>query len=102
MIDFSQQVIGFNGEPMRDNADGDAVLTLGRAVANALCVAYQDEQNVSGAEKFKRGKMAFELRDAKEHELPAEDIALVKRLIAKLYGPAVVFRAYQMLDPAEK
>ncbi len=108
MIDFTRTITDFNSDPiddqisMQSNGGCKVELTLGRAAAHALCMNFSDEQNVDGAEKFRRGKLAFEIRDAADRDVPAEDLTLIKKLMAKLYSPMVIFRAYQMLDPAEK
>ena len=44
--------------------------------------------------------LAYEIRENKSAELKAEDIATIKNLISKMFGAAVVFRAWPMLDPA--
>ena len=103
MIDFTSVLFDFDGVALVDptvQADKKQLLTLGRAASHALCASYSDEQNLSGDEKFRRGMLAYEIRENKSAELKAEDIATIKNLISKMFGAAVVFRAWPMLDPA--
>jgi len=44
--------------------------------------------------------LALRLHKASETELTAQDIALLKNLIAKVYDPLVVGQAWAILDPA--
>jgi hypothetical protein len=74
-------------------------LTLLRAARNGLGTKFQDEPNLSGDESYKRGDLAQELSKP-DIKLKAEDIALIKKLIAKLYPPTVVFQAWRELDPS--
>ena len=109
MIDFKQKILGLKGEEIDDiiemqtNGGTKIVLTLAAAVSQSLCYSYPSEQNISGKEKFRRAKLALEILESSGPlELKSEDVTLVKELLAKLYSPTVVYRAWQMIDPAEK
>jgi hypothetical protein len=108
MINFTQELFDFDSHPIRDdiamqaNGGKPISLTLGRACSHALCAVFEDERNLSGEEKFERGMLAVEVRDNAAAELKAEKITLIKKVVAKLYGPIVVYRAYPLLDPTEK
>lgn len=108
MIDFTTVLKDQDEKPLQDTmamqANGEIViaLTLGRAASHSLNMQHQDEQNLSGEDKFKRGKLAFEIRDNVSAVLKAEEISLIKRQIAKLYTPIVVYRAWPLLDAGEK
>lgn len=73
------------------------------ALGDVCCVALQaqlpDEQNLSGAEKVKRFKLAVAIANGGVQDLKAEDISLLKTMIGKCYGTAIVGRAYELLDP---
>lgn len=106
MPDFSTVITDLDGEPIPDSLDGkpdDAHrnLTLGFACRHALCCNFPDERDVAGEEKFRRAKLAFDIAEGGAGTLRAEDITLIKKLIGKLYGPIIVYRAYALLDPAE-
>lgn len=115
-IDFALLLIDPEGCPLRDEfahprtdvprpPDGCAPsdrpgLTLGRAVYRALLFSYRDEGEVAGDEKLRRGALAERVWSAKgELALAPEDLVLIKKLIGKLYAPAVVARAWPLLDP---
>jgi hypothetical protein len=107
-IDMTAVMMGDQGVPLKDVADRTAEdpdckkcrdLTLGRAVVNALFVMLPEERDLSGEQKFSRGLLAKRVESDPKAQLSAEEIAVVKRLIGKTYGTAVVVQAYQMLDP---
>lgn len=111
--DFTKKILDEDGKPFtvcieqKKGAPNECVreedLTLGRAARNALGVSYPDEQGISGDEKYHRAEVSQAIVGATELKLKAEDVALIKRLIAKFYGPRVVFQAWRELDPpAEK
>lgn len=77
-------------------------LTLGLACYHALLVSFPDEQNVSGEEKFRRGELASAVRSAADYAPSSEEVTLLKKVVAKLYSPGVVFAVYRKLDPSYK
>jgi hypothetical protein len=111
--DFSAPLLDLDGQSINDQTvnpagqlidrvgpDGQPTsLTLGRVAIVALFGQYPDEQSLGGEEKFARGMLAMKLADARELTLTAEETAMLKKLISKAYGPLVVLRAWQMLDP---
>lgn len=106
--DFSKVFLNDDGKPLcsveiKDNADcpeGKA-LTLRMASRNALRANFPDERDISGDEKYRREELGQGLVGAGDIKLKAEDIALLKKLIAKLYNPVVVYQAWNILDPKE-
>lgn len=84
---------------MRSNGGIKTDLTLGRASANALCATYSDEADLPPTEKFHRAEIAMKVRENAQVALSVEDIALIKKMIGKFYGPIVVYRAFSLLDP---
>jgi len=94
VIDFSTVLKDIDGKPI---PDGEGQATLGRACANALLI---DDRDASGDEKVKRFLIATKIRDAKKiNDLPVEDIALIKKLVAKAFPPLIVGRCWEILDP---
>lgn len=83
--------------------DTDERWTLRRAITNALNGQYEDEK-IDGAEKSKRGLLAFDIHSAKQPvDLSAEEITLIKTLAGKAYGPLMVAQVWRLIDPpAEK
>lgn len=99
-IDFTVVLTDLDGKPITTEAQGKGeTVTLGKAAATALLMSFPDEQNLDGAEKVKRFGLAVKIREAKDVALSAEDVALVKKVIAKTYGALIVGRAWPLLDP---
>ena len=99
-LDFTQPLTTLSGQPFTD-PDSKVTITLATIAENALLQAYPDEQNLSGEEKLKRYTLARKIEDNKQKaELSAEEIALLKKLIAKLYNPLILGQSWKMLDPA--
>jgi hypothetical protein len=102
-VDFSAVLTDPDGAPIIDCVSADCAgkppLTLGRLALHVLTASFPDEQGLSGEEKFRRGLLAMRVYGGGKVVLNAEDTALIKRLIAKGYGPLVVLRAWPLLDP---
>jgi hypothetical protein len=100
-VRIAEVLKAFNGTPHKDFVDGRTTendLTLKTAIVNSLTAIYNDEKP-NGEESFKRGQLAHRVYKT-EHELDlsAENIADIKRLIGKYYGPAIVFAAWTILE----
>lgn len=102
--DFSTVLTDQSGAPLMvamDKTGTPVPMTLGVAAEQALFASFPDETTLSDQEKFHRGTLGLKIGDAKGTvDLPAEDTALIKKLIAKAFGPLVVARAWPLLDPA--
>lgn len=102
-MDFSAVLTDQDGAPIIDCAGPDCAskppLTLGKVAMRSLTASFEDERNLSGEEKFKRGQLAEKVYSGGSVALSAEDTALIKRLIAKGYGPLIVLKAWRLLDP---
>lgn len=101
-IDFAQAI---------NNLDDKQIdtMTLKSISVVALSETFRDERNpsipetVPAEEKFSRGELAMRIHAATEPlELKSQDVTLLKKVIARGYGPIVVYRAWPMLDAAEK
>jgi len=82
--------------------DTCAPLTLGVAAANALSMNDPDEKDLAPREKARRGRLAERVYNGGNFDLGADDVALIKRLMNKLYGNVVMMRALPLLDPNDK
>lgn len=99
--DFSTVLRGEDGVPYKDELIAQKPdLTLGLVSFHALLGEYKDEPNLPGEEKYRRGELAARVRDAGELQLKAEEVALLKKVVAKAYGPLIVFKTWPLLDPA--
>ncbi|KKN29313.1 hypothetical protein LCGC14_0845230 [marine sediment metagenome] len=97
-IDISKLLKGLDGKPL---VNQEEELTLGNVMGTALLMVYTDEQ-IGGDVKYKRHQIAQRLYGQKTIELSIEEIALIKDLIGKAYGPTVVGPAFDMLEGSGK
>ncbi len=74
--------------------------TLKYIVLEALQMIFNDEQGLSGEEKVKRWLLAVRIEATSEIDLDltVEEIALIKRLVGKAYGPLIVGQTWEMLE----
>jgi len=80
------------GEPIGKDLD------LKSAASSALLGNYQDER-IEGAEKVLRYKLAMKIFGAGEEvELTAEEIALIKKLIARMFSVLITGQAWEYLE----
>ncbi|MCC6172080.1 MAG: hypothetical protein IT481_08630 [Gammaproteobacteria bacterium] len=96
-IDFTVVLQDLDGQPMQN---GGKAMTLGDTVAHALLSPYAGEESIAGEEKIRRFELARKLRGAVDPALTAEDVALIKKLVAKAFAPLVVGRVWEIVDPA--
>lgn len=94
-IDFSYVLNDLSGKPF---PDGEKSVTLGSAAVAALMQSYQDEHGITGEEKFQRFALAQRVWGATLVDASSEDVARIKLLVGKFFGPAVVGPAYKALD----
>jgi hypothetical protein len=101
-IDFATPITQIDGTtPLRSEGDKGKIITLGDVAENALLGSFPDEQNLKGEDKIKRYAIARKIEDQrKDPVLTADEIALIKTLIAKAYNPLVTGHAWKLLDPA--
>jgi len=110
-INVTQQITGLDGTPMVTGKQicqmcGQVVgesepMTVRLAATRSLTASFRDEQGLTGDEKWPRFHLALKITDENEPSLTVEDIALVKKLVGKMYGPVVVGRVWAILDPPE-
>ena len=72
-------------------------ITLGIVSTRALLTP---EQNLQPEDSQKRGQLALSVYRSAGAQLTAEEVALIKKRIAAVYGPLIVARAFPLLDPA--
>lgn len=85
----------FDGNPI---VDGGRELTLKLVSVNSLMVPYPDETTLTGDEKMSRYLLAQRIHPGGVIELRVEEVAKLKTLIGKAYGPIVVGPAFQILE----
>jgi hypothetical protein len=99
-LDFTAQLKQLDGSAFVDPSGKEAPVTLGTIAEISLLTTYPDEQNLSGEEKTKRFSLALKIHEKKEVPLTADEITLIKKLIAKNYNALITGRAWELLDPA--
>ena len=91
-INFNQPIKNIQGEEIKD-------LTLKTVSVEALLANFSDEQSLSGEKKAKRYVLATRIyANPEELDLTIEEIAKIKQLIGKGYGPLIVGQAWDMLE----
>lgn len=97
---LNQALTDLNGKAIEEKA-GDVTrpLTLATVCVNALLMPHEDERNLSGKDKVSRYELAKKINGAEgEIDVKAEDITLLKNLLAKAYTPLIVGQAYAVLE----
>jgi hypothetical protein len=97
-IDFNAPVMGLDGKPRKDGA---TVVLLKDIAVLALDRADADDSKPDAKEKVRRGHLAQRVYGAKEPiALDVEDVALIKRLVGRVYQSTVIVATVEdMLDP---
>lgn len=99
-INFQTPIVDYDGQPVKD--DTGKTTTLGRVAMISLGSRYQEDTNASTDEIYKRGQLAAKVYEAKAPvDLTVEEVALIKRFIAKSQSPLIVAKVFPMLDKAE-
>lgn len=98
-IDFSAILLNLNDTPLMQppGADGAASPATLAWVASEALLRATDEKD--GQKKYALYALAMKVGGGGEHELKAEDVALIKVKIAEQFGPLVVGRSFDLLEP---
>jgi len=94
-IQMNQELKRLDGVPLKD---GENVVALKKPCVEALLGIYPDETGLSGEDKLLRWRLAQRIDKGGEVELAAENIALIKKLVAKAYGPLIVGQVWELLE----
>ena len=97
-VDFKAPIRALDGTPIPVSESDRSPVTLGQVAETALVSPAQGEA-LQPEEKARRFALAVKIRAGRE-PLTVEEIATVKRAVGQLYGPLVVGRAWELLDPA--
>ena len=98
-IKFSQVLKNLYGEPMEDRSSKKP-LTLSMICVEAL-LSTDPKENIDGAEKLRRFNLAKDIHEGKKDSLSAEEVVLLKELVAKFYPTLVVGQTLPMLDNSD-
>lgn len=67
-------------------------------IADVLCGNYQDEQSLSGIDKFMRGKLALKVKAEDQNNFEIEELAMIKDIIGKRASVPVVYQTFNILE----
>lgn len=105
IVDVTQLITDLDGKPLpdkrADHKKGDEIpdLTLKATLTSCLLANFEDEAELSGADKLERFNLANKINKAeKTFKFSGEDLILVKKLVAKACAIAVSGRVYNMLE----
>ncbi len=89
---FTHVVCTMDGEPIQDNGKP---VTMGSLIVNAL-LAIED---IPGAKKVARYTLAQKIHgNPSEAEVTSEDLADIKDLVGRLYGPLAVGQIFALIE----
>lgn len=102
VVDFKRQILDLDNNPIpsQENKNGSATLILSVIAINALLSRFSDEKDITGQSMVDRFELALRIKNADVPgvEVQAEEISLIKNLIAKGHGPLVCGRAWKLLE----
>jgi hypothetical protein len=88
-IAVDKVLIGIDGKSVKDTEGKEP--TLKHIAVEALLAVYRGEENLKGEEKLKRWLLATKIEMSNGlTEFTIEEVALIKELIGKAYGPLIV------------
>lgn len=111
-IDFTQCLQTWTGEPLEltktqcpmcNRPTTTRPATLRAVCADTLVMERPNDRDyqVDGEEKARRYQLALRIMNEDIVDLTPEDLALIRKLCPKIFGPIVVGQIWTMLDPKE-
>ena len=95
-INFATEILDLDGTPIKDAGKN---LTLRSAACGALTAPFPEDQNAEATVKVSRYRLALKASEGGTQDWPVEDVAEMKRLIGKAYGPLIVGRCFDAIEP---
>jgi hypothetical protein len=96
LIDFTKKITNLDGDPIINDKKE---LTLALVCENALLALTEKNNSLPGAKKVHRAILAQCIHTEGQVDIVAEDVAMIKDVIAESYSPLVIMRAWEILDP---
>lgn len=98
-VDYKAPIRAIDGTPIPadPNKVGSDPLMLGRVLADALIAQIPGDQPTP-TEKNQRFWIAMKVHEGKQ--LNVDEVAIAKKVVGLAYGPLVVGRVNELLDPA--
>lgn len=96
-IDFSSPMKTLRGEPIAMEEGKADLMTLAVVAVEALLTAQEADRQTAGL-SFRLYKLADRIKDAGEHDLEADEIALVKARVEQRWPPLISGQAWDLLE----
>ena len=90
------ELLGMDGQPIKDSADRERSVTLRTVVVGALLMP---DERASMAQKLDRAILADLCRRRGNPKLTSADVETIKEAVARFMPPIVLFRVCELLDP---
>lgn len=97
--DFKSPILQLDGKPVPLSDTDKAPLTLGKVCSDALIASLPGESPTPD-EKGDRFRLALKIAQRPTDAISATEIVLIKKVVGLAYGPLVVGRVNELLDPA--
>jgi hypothetical protein len=94
-IDFSQQLVGYDGRAM---VEGEAPVTLALVCAASLMAIRQDDQTMPVKDKLRCHEIAGKVYKGGVVELSPEDVTFIRDRIGTVQPPIIVGPAFALLE----
>lgn len=96
-MDFTRPILDRDGKPVsKSGAEDSQFITLGHLAVGALDMAYQDD---TGEKRNARGLLAGRIYASDGPiDVTLEEMASIKDVIGKTYGPFLVSSAWALLE----
>jgi len=99
-LNFNTKFKNLKGEIVKDEKGEDLILY--DICSNALLYSKQGVE-IEGKEAVRRLRLAHKIYGTKEPvSIEAEDVALIKELVTKLYSTLIVGQTWELLEGEEK
>jgi hypothetical protein len=98
-VDFKAPILQLDGKPVPLSETDKSPLTLGKVCTDAL-IATLPGETLTPDEKGDRFRLAMRIVNKPNDAISATDVVLIKKVVGIAYGPLVVGRVIELLDPA--
>ena len=98
-IDFKTHIKSIDGSDIPISTTDQSPLTLGKVCEDALIANTLPGDQPNADEKTKRFMLVLKVH-ANNDPLTAEEVTMIKKVVGMAYGPLVVGRVAELLDPA--
>jgi hypothetical protein len=99
--DFKTPIRNLDGTTIPISTTDPTPITLGKICEDALLANNLPGDTMAADDKRARFWLALKIHEGKE-PLSIDDISLIKKVVALAYGPLVVGRVSELLDPVSR